>query len=248
MSTIGSGACLVDGFGATAGRGGSGAVNTPTSVAAPAPTTVAAPTIPTVVPYVELLASETEMVTAPNVTEGVLNVDDKDKWYSSQALVTLVSGQSVYAGLEPTEPFDSSDLARKEVQVGSGGNPALKGLKGRSPASTKKPVAATRLAPKVLPMSVVLGEESEEEEESEGGEDEEDDEEEDDEEDVDGEGCELTQAVTKKTKMKRRAAPKRKAAKAKAGKHHQTVKKLKTPVAERISTAKNTRTAVRKSS
>ena len=142
------------------------------------------------------------MVTAPNVTE-----EPTESF-----------------GLEPTEPFGSSNFARKEVQAGSGGNPALKGLKGRSPASTKKPDAATRFAP----MSVVLGEESEEEE--------------------DGEGCELTHVVTKKTKMKKRAAPKRNAAKAKTGKHHQAVKKLKTPIAERVSTAKNTRTAIKKSS
>jgi len=126
-----------------------------------------------------------------------------------------------------------------EVELEKEENPMLKGLKSKSRASRKKPNFATKIIAKGLPLPVCGGEESAEEE---------DGEEEEDSESRDGEeATKLNELAQKGQKQSRRPPAKQKVVKARNSKDSQG-KKMKVPVAEKISTAINTHMARNKNS
>ena len=159
---------------------------------------------------------------------------------------SAISGMDEKGASEPNGAVTTSnqrDKAMQDIQMQSGGNPALKVLKSKNHAFGQKLISATKFTRKILPMSTALGEESTEEE---GGEEE--DSKEQDDEFVDGEDeVETSEGTAQPQKQRKRAPPKRKALKSKNGKKNHT-KKMKVLVSERVSTAKNTRTTKKKSS
>lgn len=159
----------------------------------------------------------------------------------NQTEVIIVSGVEENRGSRLQGLVTARDVAERasqDDQMQCGVNPALKGLKSKSPASGKKPVSATKLISKVLPESTVTIEESTDEEVGE----EEDSKEEDEESEGGEDDAETSADPGKNRKVKKRATPKRKAGKTKNSKQNRK-KKIKVPVAERISAATNTRTA-----